>query len=90
MQQSTQRNWLPRAGNVYRLGRNASPQFTRQPILFSVSRVDPTDTADDDGWVWLSGYQLDDDGEAVEQRTLFVNLAGLVPAARPELPGRRR
>lgn len=66
----------PRAGDVVRLGREASPQFT-VPILFRVIRVRSTDTADGDGWVWLDGYQLDEAGEAVEQRAVFVMLAGL-------------
>lgn len=80
---------LPRAGDVYQLGRAASPQFARQPIRFRVTRVEPADTADRDGWVWLSGYQLDELGEAIEHRMVFVNLAGLVNALLPE-PGRRQ
>lgn len=73
---------LPRAGDVVRLGRAASPQF-RDPILFRVIRVDPSDTADRDGWYWIDGYQLDAAGYAVERRSLFVQITGVVPAATP-------
>jgi hypothetical protein len=34
------------------------------------------------GWAWLTGYQLDDRGNAVEKREIFVQLAGLHPVRR--------
>ncbi|MFD0819345.1 hypothetical protein [Micromonospora zhanjiangensis] len=32
-----------------------------------------------DGWVWLTGYELDAEGNAVERREVYVQLAGLLP-----------
>jgi hypothetical protein len=85
----------PRAGDVLRLTREASVQFTT-PILFRVIRVHDWPTYA--GWVWLDGYQLDDAGEAVERRSIFVRAEGLhrisTPAPGPctesgQSPGRR-
>jgi len=73
-----------RAGDVILLSRAASPQFVT-PIGFRVIREEPATTAEDDGWVWLDGYQLDDQGEAVERRSVFVQRTGV----RPLPPGRR-
>jgi hypothetical protein len=65
---------LPRSGDVLRVTRQASVQFTT-PILFRVIKVHdwPTYT----GWVWLEGYQLNAAGDAVERRSIFVQTAGL-------------
>jgi hypothetical protein len=65
---------IPKPGDILRVGRAASVQFG-QPILFRVIRVEPWPTYY--GWLWLSGYQLDHRGEAVEQRSIFVQHAGL-------------
>lgn len=54
--------------------REASVQFG-DPIWFRVSRVDGRPTYD--GWVWLDGYQLNSAGDAVANRSIFVQLAGL-------------
>jgi len=67
---------LPRSGDVVRLTRAASVQFT-DPILFRVIRVHDWPTYD--GWAWLDGYQLDSSGDAVERRSIFVQIAGLHP-----------
>jgi hypothetical protein len=72
---------LPRAGDVVHLGPAASVQFSVNAINFRVSRVQPADTADRDGWVWLDGYELDQNGDAVERRSVFVQLAGIQRAA---------
>ncbi|HET7042589.1 MAG TPA: hypothetical protein VFI13_11240 [Gemmatimonadales bacterium] len=67
--------------------RDASVQFGN-PMRFRVIRVLdwPTYT----GWVWLDGYQLNADGEAVDRRSIFVQVDGLhyAPQDRAE-PGRR-
>ncbi|MDG4834659.1 hypothetical protein O7627_35925 [Solwaraspora sp. WMMD1047] len=65
---------LPRSGDVLHVTRAASVQFA-EPILFRVIRVHdwPTYT----GWVWLDGYQLNSAGDAVERRSIFVQVAGL-------------
>ncbi len=75
---------IPRVGDVLYVTRAASVQF-RQPIYFRVIRVNDWPTYA--GWVWLDGYQLNDSGEAVERRSIFVQVAGLRritgPASRP-------
>jgi hypothetical protein len=65
---------LPQPGEVVRVTRAASVQFLK-PILFRVGKVLPQPTYD--GWAWLVGYQLNDNGEAVERREIYVRPAGL-------------
>lgn len=67
---------LPRTGDVLRVTKAASVQFV-QPILFRVIRVHDWQTYD--GWAWLDGYQLNATGDAVERRSIFVQLQGLQP-----------
>lgn len=62
------------AGDVLLLDRAASVQFT-SPITFRVIRVEDAGTTD--GWVWLDGYQLDERGNAVDKRSVFVQLSGV-------------
>jgi hypothetical protein len=54
--------------------RAASVQFV-VPIYFRVIRVHDWPTYD--GWVWLDGYELNSVGDAVERRTIFVQVHGL-------------
>lgn len=65
---------LPRSGDVLHVTRAASVQFV-EPMLFRVIRVHDWPTYD--GWVWLDGYELNAAGEAVERRSIFVQIAGL-------------
>jgi hypothetical protein len=65
---------LPRSGDVLRVTRAASVQFTA-PMLFRVIRVHDWSTYD--GWAWLDGYELNTAGEAVERRSIFVKVDGL-------------
>ncbi|WP_432833604.1 hypothetical protein [Dactylosporangium sp. CA-092794] len=67
---------LPRTGDVLRVTKAASVQFT-QPMLFRVIRL--LDWQTYDGWAWLDGYQLNAAGDAVERRSIFVQLQGLQP-----------
>lgn len=83
---------LPRSGDVLRITRAASVQFTT-PVLFRVIRVHDWTTYH--GWAWLDGYELNAAGEAVERRSIFVQLAGLqrvvAPHAAPDpMPNRYR
>lgn len=74
---------LPRPGDVLLLGRAASVQFATAPTRFRVIGVDSRPTYQ--GWIWLSGYQLDQRGEEVAKREVFVQITGitvLVRAAR--------
>ena len=65
---------LPRSGDVLRVTKAASVQFT-EPMLFRVIRVHDWPTYD--GWAWLDGYQLDGSGDAIERRSIFVQIEGL-------------
>jgi hypothetical protein len=61
---------------VLRVTKAASVQFL-EPMLFRVIRVHDWPTYD--GWAWLDGYQLNGAGDAVERRSIFVQLRGLQP-----------
>jgi hypothetical protein len=65
---------LPRSGDVLHVTRAASVQFI-DPLLFRVIRVHDWPTYD--GWVWLDGYELNAAGDAVERRSIFVQVSGL-------------
>jgi hypothetical protein len=65
---------LPRSGDVLHVTRQASVQFA-DPLLFRVIRVHDWPTYD--GWVWLDGYELNASGDAVERRSIFVQVNGL-------------
>lgn len=79
---------LPRSGDVLRVTRAASVQFI-EPLVFRVIRV--LDWPTYNGWVWLDGYELNAAGDAVQRRSIFVQVDGLQPAsfgpwARTEAP----
>lgn len=71
--------------------RAASVQFSA-PLLFRVIRVHDWSTYD--GWAWLDGYELNSAGEAIDRRSIFVQVSGLQRAhltmrsrcARPPAP----
>ncbi|GGN86449.1 hypothetical protein GCM10010112_68060 [Actinoplanes lobatus] len=65
---------LPRSGDLVHITRAASVQFV-YPFLFRIIRVHNWPTYE--GWVWLDGYELGSDGNAVERRSIFVQIAGL-------------
>ncbi|MFV2021830.1 hypothetical protein [Micromonospora sp. LOL_023] len=65
---------LPRSGDVLHVTRAASVQFL-EPLLFRVIRVHDWQTYQ--GWVWLDGYELNAVGEAVDRRSIFVQINGL-------------
>ena len=65
---------LPRSGELLKITRDASVQFTA-PLLFRVIRVHDWSTYD--GWAWLDGYELDSAGDAVQRRSIFVQVRGV-------------
>lgn len=69
---------LPHSGDVVRLGRAASVQFAGRPLTFRVIRMHDWNTYD--GWVWLEGYELNTSGEAVDRRSVFVQVNGIQQA----------
>lgn len=76
----------PRPGAELIIDGRASVQFAAgRGFRFRVTTVDQRWTYQ--GWVWLAGYVLGPDGDAVERRDIFVQRAGLrwAPA-----PARRR
>lgn len=73
---------LPKSGDVLRVTKAASVQFTA-PMLFRVIRVHDWSTYD--GWAWLDGYQLNLSGEAVERRSIFVQVKGLQRTHAPRI-----
>ncbi|MEU7972549.1 hypothetical protein AB0B48_10955 [Micromonospora sp. NPDC049089] len=68
------------------LTRAASVQFLR-PIFVRVIRV--LDWPTYDGWLWIDGYELAANGDAVARRSLFVMSAGLIWPGSPAPPARR-
>jgi hypothetical protein len=65
---------LPRSGDVIHVTKAASVQFA-SPMLFRVIRVHDWPTYE--GWIWLDGYELNASGDAVERRSIFVQVNGL-------------
>ena len=78
---------LPRSGDVLRVTRAASVQFST-PMLFRVIRVHDWSTYN--GWAWLDGYELNGQGDAVERRSIFVQLDGLQAGQVGTMPNRYR
>ncbi|NBE84504.1 hypothetical protein GVV04_26740 [Micromonospora sp. NEAU-HG-1] len=70
-----------RAGDVLQVTRVCSVQFIR-PIFFRLIKV-RTDLITYEGWVWLDGYQLDEKGDALARRELFVIREGIRRVNRP-------
>lgn len=63
-------------GDLLLIGEACSVQFTGDRALrFRLVSVDPRPTYQ--GWVWLTGYVLNDKGLAVDKREVFVQQAGL-------------
>lgn len=70
-----QRKILP--GDIFLVTDTASVQFAGdRGIRFRVTFADPRDTTQ--GWVWLSGIVVDDVGEPLSFRRIFVQKAGLL------------
>ncbi|MCG5459614.1 hypothetical protein PSH03_005398 [Micromonospora sp. PSH03] len=58
---------------------DASVQFSGvRAMHFRVIRV--LDWVTYDGWVWLDGYQLNASGDAIERRTVYVQIWGVRPS----------
>ncbi|MGW0217038.1 hypothetical protein ACWDXH_21875 [Micromonospora chokoriensis] len=82
-------------GDLLLIGEACSVQFADDRALrLRLVSVDPRPTYQ--GWVWLTGYVLNDKGLAVDKREVFVQQAGLrvlpaapalTPAPRTRAPG---
>lgn len=64
------------AGKTLHLDRSASPQFPAAGIKFRFIRCHDWQSSCD-GWIWLDGYELDEAGDALERRSLFVRVEGI-------------
>ncbi|MFG1915407.1 hypothetical protein [Micromonospora sp. NPDC048898] len=79
--------WKP--GDLLLIGAACSVQFAGDRALrLRLVSADTRPTYH--GWVWLTGYVLDDKGLAVDKREVYVQQAGvrLLRAAPPATPGR--
>ncbi|MFG1803068.1 hypothetical protein ACGFI4_23280 [Micromonospora carbonacea] len=65
---------MPKPGDLVQVTRAASVQFV-EPIRCRVIRV--LDWITYDRWVWLDVYELNEKGDAVARRSIFVQPAGL-------------
>ena len=71
--------WV-RAGAVVQVGAAAGVQFASdRGFAFRVIRPHDWDTYT--GYVWLDGYQLNTAGAAVQRRSIFVWIGGLLLAS---------
>ncbi|WP_433688979.1 hypothetical protein ACQP0I_13755 [Micromonospora carbonacea] len=73
-----------KAGDVLHLTRAASVQFIK-PIMFRLIK-ERTDLHTYHGWVWLDGYELNERGDAVARRELFVIRDGVRVMNPPPTP----
>jgi hypothetical protein len=70
---------IPKTGDVLAIGERASVQFADdRSLLLRVTSVCKRPTYE--GWAWITGYVLDQTGQAIDKREVFVQLAGLRPA----------
>ena len=65
-----------RPGLLVQVTAAASVQFAARPIMFRIARIEAWSTYE--GWCWISGYELNSSGIAVERRTIFVQPRGLL------------
>ncbi|MDG4795997.1 hypothetical protein [Micromonospora sp. WMMD1082] len=66
----------PKPGDVLEIGGAASVQFAGdRGFRFRVIKVCPRPSYW--GWLWLTGYVLDNKGQAKERREIFVQREGL-------------
>jgi hypothetical protein len=72
----------PKPGDVLYVNRQASVQFAGdRTLIFRVIKVSDRPTYH--GWIWLTGYVLDQKGNALDRREIYVRTAGLQRAAPP-------
>ncbi|QDY09942.1 hypothetical protein FJK98_24615 [Micromonospora sp. HM134] len=62
-------------GDVLHLTRAAGPQFVR-PVFVRLIKI-RTEPCAYHGWTWLDGYRLDEKGNAVARRELYVLKEGV-------------
>lgn len=81
---------VPEPGDLLLVGAAASVQFGGDRALV-VRVISVSDKPTYDGWAWLTAYVLDQHGQAVDKREIFVQLAGRRPTSlAPPKRSRRR
>jgi hypothetical protein len=79
---------LPQVGDLVALSRSASVQFAgERAILLSV--IDVSLKTYTEGWCYLTGYEVNADGDANAKREVFVKISGLRIVRRSNLPRQR-
>lgn len=73
---------LPVTGEVVAITGACSVQFAGQHFLMRIIHTF-SNWSTPEGWVWLTGYVLDKDMQALHRRELLVQVAGLSFVARP-------
>ncbi len=74
-----------RQGDLLRVDRRASVQFAGgRELTFRVIAIGARPTYE--GWAWLTGYVLNEQGEAVERREIYVQRDGLYVLRPAQLP----
>jgi hypothetical protein len=76
-----------KAGDVLHVTAACSVQFAK-PIIFRLIKA-RHDLITYQGWIWLDGYELDAQGDAVARREIYVLRAGLT-VQRPTAPAQSR
>lgn len=78
----------PQPGDLLVIDGRASVQFAGdRALLLRVTAVSQTPTYH--GWIWLSGYVVDQSGHATDKREIYVQLAGLRRAPVANVPTQR-
>lgn len=79
---------IPLAGQIVHLTGQASPQFARESLLLQVTKVESSSvdasrgrTPGRAGWLYLTGWELDNNCRHRTVRTVLVNTAGLLVRA---------
>jgi hypothetical protein len=79
----------PQPGDLLIVDGRASVQFAGdRALLLRVTTVSTAPTYH--GWIWLTGYVVDQSGHATDKREVYVQLAGLRRAAVAKVPTQRR
>ena len=80
---------VPQPGEVLVVDHEASVQFSgRRRLVLRVISVSGRATYE--GWAWLTGYVLNESGNATGRREIFVRLCGLRRYTVPVSRGGRR
>ena len=76
---------VPAAGQIVHLTGSASPQFARESILFQIGKVEASSVdasrgraPDRAGWLYLTGWELDNNRRHRHERTVLVRADGVM------------